>query len=258
MASLERIMRLSFFATTLALSLSPLACGPVESGSASLSLGTDSPGALGKARFDYAASDCPFGCSLDRPVLQGSLITIVASVDQAPADLSATLTGASVGRISGQTPDCSVDLKRCKLYVDIQTTGAGDARLEVSKDRLDLDYIPVRVRPASRIELSVRASATADGDLRDVPPGSDGLYVLKLGELAQLTARVFTSDGQEAMFTRHGVSHAYGNTDVLSVDDRVWIGASDIEYVKTGRPGDTTITVRAPGAETVAKFRVTP
>jgi hypothetical protein len=248
-----------FIVAASALALFSGACTVSDSGSGSLSLGSDSPGSLGQARFHYSASDCAFGCSVGRPVLQGSMITIIASVDRAPADLSATLLGPSIGRISNQSPDCNVDAKRCTLDVDIEATAAGDARLELSKDRADFDWIPIQVRPASRIDVSVSATPTSDGGpSRDVALGADGAYEVKEGEHVQLTARVFTSDQQETIFTKHGVSHAYGDTSILAVDDGVLFGATDTEYVKTVHPGETTITVRATGAETVAKFRVTP
>ncbi len=234
------------------------------------SLTDDTAGEKGVVRFQYSSSSCLLGCGLDRSALQGSMVTVRAKGTAiAQKKPTASLSNAAIGKIANAaTSSCSCEAegssrsvepdgtcgdnatKECTLDVDIETTGEGDTKLEL-KDASGalLDAITVKVRPASRIESTVRAADV------DVAP-KDGVHVVKLGQKVELRSKVFVADGSEAIFTEHGVSHDYADTTILQRDTKVIVGATDIEYVATGRAGETTITTKATGASSTVRFRV--
>ncbi len=65
------------------------------------------------------------------------------------------------------------------------------------------------------------------------------------------------ADGNEELFTKHGISHDYGDTSVVAPDPAIIIGSTDIEDMIAVSPGDTTVKVYAPGAERVVRIHVT-
>lgn len=233
-------------------------------------LGDDSSGELGRARFEFQSSECTFGCSLDRPALAESMVTVIARVDDA-AVVSARLASGSLSRISRQSESCTCatasgstmnveptatcprgDTKSCQLSIDIETKATGDDRIEILEASGAVhDSVMLHVRAAARIELTV---TSAD---QPVAPGSDGVYVLKKGARVELASKVLAADGAEVVFTEHGVSHSYGDPTVLKPDTKVILGATDVEYMSTGRAAETSVVVSAPGATTTARFRVT-
>jgi hypothetical protein len=240
-------------------------CTPVR-------LGDDSSGDLGNARFEYQSSDCFFGCSLDRPALEGSKVTIIARGGDVEKRPTARLATGATGVIAAQSESCSCDrstndssesrsidpsakcsageTKSCQLAVDIETSKEGDDTLEIHEANGDLrDKVVFHVRLASKIELSVKV------DDQDASP-KDGVYEVKRGSRIALASKVLASDGQQMIFTEHGVGHEYADRTVIQPDEKVIFGATDVEDMVTGRAGETSITVTAPGAEAIARFRV--
>ena len=227
-------------------------------------------GSEGKLGFQYVTSACSLGgCGVDHSAVQGSLVTVSVKGSDGAARMNARLAGAPVGRISSQKESCSCDsgssgsrsiepasacgaqeTKSCTMSVDIETTQAGDAKLEIVEPGGKLvDSAPIHVHGAARIEVDVREGARRVGEV----------YEVKKGYKVKLAARVLDADGTELIFTEHGVAHAYGDRDVLGPDAAVIVGSSDVEDMIAGsKSGDTTVTVTAPGAATVVRFRVVP
>ena len=69
--------------------------------------GDDSPGQLGKARFEFSSSNCELGCGLDRTALQGSMVTVIVNGGDANRRPSARLASPELGKIAQQKEDCS-------------------------------------------------------------------------------------------------------------------------------------------------------
>lgn len=235
----------------------------------SFRLGDDSPGELGEARFEYSSSSCLFGCSMERPALAGSIVTVVARTEEGDRRLTARIAGSSSARIAEQRESCHCDdgdtsrnvepaerclereTKRCSLSVDVDARAPGDASLELTDASGALvDRTTLRIRAAARVDLEVRADRTA------LAPEADGVFEVVRGAKVEIESTVRDADGAEMIFSRSGLRHVYADRAVLSPDEKVLLGATDVEYVVTGRAGETSITTQAYGAEAVARFRV--
>jgi hypothetical protein len=243
-------------------SLSATAC--------SIKLGDKTEGEKGAMTFAYDGRGCLFGCGLDRSALQGAQITVNASGGNASVRPTARIAAATVARVSKQTESCSCDsktgstsnsrsvepsetcasgeTKSCTLSVDIEAAGAGDAELEVVDPKGGLiDRVTIHVRPAARLDITVDGLAVKDGEPTTV----------RSGEAVKLETHAFDADGSEELFTKHGISHDYGDTAVIAPDPAVIIGSTDIEDMIAVSPGDTTVKVYAPGAARVVQIHVT-
>jgi hypothetical protein len=202
-------------------------------------------------------------------VVQGALAAVSISGSDGSVRMNARLAGAPVGRNSAQTESCSCgggaagtrsvepgstcgsqETRWCTMAVDIETNQIGDARLEIVDPAGKLiDSAPIHVHGAARIDLDVREGARRVGLV----------YEVKQGYKVKLAARVFDADGTALLFTKHGVAHVYGDRDLIMPDAAVLIGSSDVEDMIAGtRTGETTVTVTAPGASSVVRFRVVP
>ena len=89
-----------------------------------IELGDGSKGELGKLRFEVSSSACLLGCALDKPALQGSLVTIIASRMAPDAHLTARLAGGGRSTIVEQRESCSND-RSCSVSVDIEVDAGG-------------------------------------------------------------------------------------------------------------------------------------
>lgn len=235
----------------------------------SFRLGDDSPGERGEARFQYSSGDCLFGCSMDRPALAGSIVTVVARPEQADRRLTARIAGGSPATIAEQRESCYCDdgdssrniepgerclereTKRCSLSVDVDARAPGDASLELTDPSGALvDRTTLRIRSAARVDLEVRA------DRASLAPAADGAFEVMSGAKVEIESTVRDAEGAELVFSRSGVRHAYADRGILAPDEKVLLGGTDVEYAVTGRAGETSVTVQAYGAETVARFRV--
>lgn len=215
-------------------------------------LGDRSNGDLGKLRFEVSSSDCLLGCALDKPALQGSLVTVIASNIARDARLTARLAGGGRSAIVDQRESCTSSGDRpCSIAVDIEVDDAGDPKLELVDGKTDVeDRITIPVRPGARIETSVTAN-----DRKLVAEG-DGIYRVRAGESIRLRSRVFTVDGAETMFTKHGVTHEYGNSKVVRSSGAELLGSTNVEDMIAVDAGEASVLVNAVGAQSVVRFRV--
>jgi hypothetical protein len=244
------------------LSLSTAAC--------SIKLGDKTEGDKGALAFAYDGRGCFFGCGLDRSALQGAQISVNASGGDANVRPTARISAQTIARVSNQTESCSCgsksgstssshsvepsakcasgETKSCTLSIDIETAGAGDAELEVFDPKGALiDRAAIHVRPAARLDITVNGISIKDGEPT----------VVLNREKVKLETHAFDADGSEELFTKHGISHDYGDTTVIAPDPAVIIGSTDIEDMIAVSPGDTTVKVYAPGAERVVQIHVT-
>ncbi len=223
-------------AAVLALTMFSAGCSP--------RLGDDTGGEKGNLRFEY--SSCLFGCSLEQNALQGSKVTISAKGVDSKAHLTARLSDAAIGTIVTQNQRCT-DGADCILDMEIETTGAGDAKVDViDADGALVDRVTIKVRPAARIELEVRDRQA-----------SDGVYAIRVGEKLKIASKVLDADGNPMIFAAHGVAQTYADPSIVGPDEYVLFGSSDVEDAIAKRVGDTSLAVRATGAENVVLFRVT-
>jgi hypothetical protein len=234
-------------------------------------LGESTDGDNGTLRFEYTGGNCLFGCGLDRSALEGSLVSISARGGDGDVRKRARLVGADVGSISEQRESCSCqstsgsssrsrgvepaerctsnETKSCSLNIDLETAQSGEAKLEITEPSGKVvDRVTIHVRPAARIDVDVKQGATERG----------GVYEVKNGFKVKVRSTVFDAEGGEAVFTRHGVSHDYGNKSILKPDSSVLVGSTDVEDMIASGLGETTVTVRAEGAEKLIRFRVVP
>jgi hypothetical protein len=250
---------LPFLASVFSISYAAAGCSP--------HLGEDTVGENGTMRFEY--STCLFGCSLEQNALQGSRVSIRVSGGNPDVAVVPRLTGTNIGAISSQMQSCScqssengksqsrtvqtsdtctkTETKSCSLTLDIETKQAGDAKLEIiDGDGVVVDRVDVHVRPAARIDVTVR----------DRTAGEQGIYEVRAGEKLKIASKVLDADGREMIFAQHGVSQAYADASIVGPDESVLIGSTTVEDAIAKRPGETSLTTRAPGAETVVRFRV--
>jgi hypothetical protein len=251
----------SFVVTSLALLLGSAGC--------SLKLGDKTEGDQGVMSFSYDGPGCFFGCGLDRSALQGSLVSVTAKGGDPNVTQTARIAESSIARVSKQTPSCTCDsksgststsssiapgekctggaTKTCTLSVEIETSDQGDAHLEiVGPSGALVDRVTVHVRPAARLDVSVGETAVKD----------DAPVTARVGDTVALETHAFDADGNEEIFTQHGISHDYGDKSILEPADDDLFGSTNVERMIARQPGDTTIKVHAPGAERVVRFHV--
>ena len=251
----------SFVLLALSLGLGTAAC--------SVNLGDKTQGDKGTMSFSYDGPGCAFGCGLERSALQGSLVTVNATGGDANVAQTARISETSIARVSQQHESCTCDTssgntststsvdpgatcasgatKSCSLSADIETSAEGDAHLEVvDASGALIDSVTVHVRPAARIDVTVGATA-----VKDASP-----ITARVGDKVKLETHAFDANGDETIFTKHGISHDYGDATVLGPDDSVLIGSTNVEDMIAKAPGDTTVSVHAPGAEQLVRFHV--
>jgi hypothetical protein len=194
-------------------------------------------------RFD---SSCILDCSLDQPALQGSAVSVAVKGGTAAQGLSVRLADSVAATISQQSSSCNGS--ECTVHVEIETKLEGDAKLEVvDRSGTVVDGVALHVKAAARIDVAVRGRQ----------PGADGVYTVKQGEKLKVESTVFDNDRTELFFASHGVSQVYGDKTVVGPDDAVILGSTDVEDAIANNVGETTLTLRAVGAESVVRFRVT-
>jgi hypothetical protein len=227
-------------ASALAITLAATGCAPAHY--ETTTYGTE--GDKGALTFEYDA--CLFGCGLDRPALQGSAVTLEVKGGAADAALVARLAGGAAATISNQNYSCTA--ADCRLFVTVETKDAGEAKVEVTdKSGKLVDGAVLHVRPAARIDVEVRGRTA----------GADGVHAVREGEKLAVKSTVLAADGAELIFSYHGVSQTYADESIVGPDEGVVLGATDVEDALAKKAGDTSLAIRAVGAETVVRFRVT-
>lgn len=236
----------------------------------SIKLGDKTEGEKGAMTFAYDGRGCLFGCGLDRSALQGAQISVNVSGGNPNVRPTARIAAETIARVSNQTESCSCgstrgstttshsvepsatcasgETKTCTLSVEIETAGAGDADLEVVDPKGGLiDRVAIHVRPAARLDITVAGMAVKDGEPTTV----------RSGEKVKLETHAFDADGSEELFTKHGISHDYGDTTIIAPDSSVILGSTEVEDMIALSPGDTSVKVYAPGNERVVRIHVT-
>jgi hypothetical protein len=228
----------------------------------------DTTGDKGNLQFRY--SSCLLGCALDKNALQGSRISLSVSGGDPNTSLSARLAAdAQIGTIAYQSQSCScesssngstdsrtvtatdkctaAETKKCFVSVDIETTRVGDAKLEVidASGKL-VDSATLHIRPAARIDVTVQ----------DRTPGAGGVYEVPQGAKLKVASRVLDADDNEMVFAQHGVSQVYADASIVGPDHSIILGSSDVEDAIAKAPGETSLALRAAGAESIVRFRV--
>lgn len=235
-------------------------------------LDTETDGTKGVEEFSYSSSQCGLlGCGLDKPTLQGSRITIMASGGDTSLRPTAKLAHGNVGSIASQSETCSCaqdnntrsldqpsdscrsgETKSCSLSIDIETTTAGDDTLEIHEPSGALrDSISFHVRAASRIDTTLSDSGNP---LLAV----NGVYNTHMGAALQLHSDVYDSANQPLVFSEHGLSFAYADKTLLAPNTNVILAATDDEYMSPLGPGDTQVVDSAAGASVTLKLHITP
>lgn len=228
-------------AVALVSTLAVTGCAPAWSDTTTFS----TAGEKGALTFEY--DSCLFGCGLDRPALQGSAVTLEVKGGSAGAALVARLDNSAVGVIANQHFSC--DEGTCRLFVDIETKQAGETRVEVvDKAGALVDGVALRVHAAARIAVDVHGHAA----------GADGFFAVKQGDKLEVESTVFDAAGDKLAFSHHGVAQVYADRAVVAPDSEFDIlGTSDVEKAVAVGIGETTLALRAVGAERLVKFRVT-
>lgn len=219
----------------------------------SANLDTESTGNLGNATFSYQSSQCGIlDCGTDQSVLQGSLVTVRATVDRSRPVARAAFPTSAVGRIADQRPSCEPSDSNCDYFVDIETRAAGDGELDLydAKGAL-IDKIAVRVKPASRIDVDVKLGDQA-------VTAKDGVYEIPQGAEVKLHAVVYGDADERLVFTQHGVAHDYSDKSIVRPVTFELLGDTDVEIMEAEKTGEMSVTTHAPGAQSIAKFRVLP
>jgi hypothetical protein len=262
-------MRLTSIACFVAL----ISLATVTSG-CDIKLGEDTQGEKGNLRFSYTGNGCFFGCGLDRGALQGSMVTISAEggalvdgtvragITDGYGSVSSLTQSCTCSRSSGNTSTshtaqpgekCATNESRsCNLSVDVETTRAGDAKLEIldAKGKV-IDRIDILIRPAHHIDVKLRSGS------EDVPLGGDGVYEVKQGSMLSLESTVYDASDGELIFAKHGVGHRFNDPKVVKGASELF-GWSDVQSVRAEGPGTATVFVEATGATKEVTFRVVP
>lgn len=207
------------------------------------------------ATYEYSSSQCEAGCPLTKSVVAGSMITITGHSPPSSSALTARLTDPSLGRISGFSEDCGADPKRvsCSYSVDIETTKAGDATLElVDAEKTVRGSATFPIADAVHVLLFVKAND------KEVAQKQDLFYDVPVFARVALSTTLVDAHGDPMVFTKHGLEHEYGDASILGHDEISDIlGRTDVEPMIALRTGETQVTVHAKsGVGATAKFRI--
>ncbi len=239
----------------------------------------ETKGANGVAEFSYLATGCLLTCSTTQyQVLQGSSVTAQAQLSQRTDEpFILRVKDSAIGTLSHADQSCScgdsnssasVDCnascpggktKSVQVSVDVQTTAAGDTTLElVDAKGLVVDSAPMTVHAAAKINASV--SSEPHGGARTAgTAGVDGAYTVKVGNDVIVSFGATDTEGNNLIFTQHGIVPTYSDPKVLSVTsdviDQVFSG-SGTEPAVAHAAGNATISLKAQGASTDVKFHV--
>lgn len=229
----------------------------------SFQLGEQTKGEQGVLSFEYTSLDCLFGCGVEKPALAGSEVTITTRGLDPSKRYAASMTGASIGKITRQSESCSCtsssgstsssrgvdatascgagETKECFHQVTIATDKVGDAKLEMRVGNELVDSTTIKARAATRIDVTARI----DGN--DLPP-KDGTYEAKVGTSVYLSAKAYDDNGP-LVTGDDGIALASADKKVLSVQ-------SYLLGVRAVSAGETDLTLTATGTQSVMRFRI--
>ncbi len=233
-----------------------------------------SKGQNGVAEFSLSSAQCILGCNTNQPVLLGSSITVEATVKTHTEDpLFLRVADASMGSAepSSQSCSCSGSAVSCAstcppgqsksvtVSFDVQTKAAGDVPIElVDAAGVVVDSSSIVVHPAKTIEARV-SSGPQGADHADVTAAADGTYTVHVGNQVDVVFKAMDDQGNDLVFTRHGVIPTYANAKALApttdLVDRI-IGFTNQEVADALASGDAQISLAAQGASTTVKFHV--
>jgi hypothetical protein len=233
-------------------------------------------GQSGKLDFAFSSDQCALlGCSLDSPVLQGSMITIVAGhVDPAgtytvaidPPVLGGVVTSKILScsyrdattltvRTLEPGQSCNADeTELCDVQADIQTAGSGTATLQVldANGQL-LDSAPFTIAAADRIDTAV---GTIGPNASSLTAGPDGAYGLHVGDNVYVLSTVYSA-GRSMVYTANGPVSSYSNPAVVAESPDFPAGG-DLESAVARSAGNATIMITAVGASATVALEVAP
>lgn len=207
-------------------------------------------GERGVVELSFLSSQCMAGCPLDREALEGGMIAVnLAKRGGGPATVR--LEPPSLGTLNRAEWPCGDTA--CNALVEIETAASGEGWLEiVGPDGALVDRAKLRVGRAGALEIAVKV------DGRDLSPLAGGVFAIAPGSTRVQIATTARGAGGDAMvFTKHGLEVSYDDTGVLKRDGKAsGSGRTDVEDMIVEGAGDTTVTVRARGAEAPVRFRV--
>lgn len=254
-STLRALQYLPYFAAVTALT----GCGDAE-------LAKSNRGQLDRVGFQYSSfTDCPFGCSLDQPLLAGSSIDVqlsnvgdvdelsVRSSDSGVAMFALRRSCACERNGAGEPTtspavdgSCSTNFTlRCDDFVETQTVAAGDATLELfvaGGELLDRAIVHAR-EPATATFVS-----STGGDRETVHD-----LVLGVGDNHALRVELTDADGQ-TLLADSGVHFSVDDPNVAAFPTLLAeLGSKGLRSVDGGdratlvgiAPGTTTLEVAA-------------
>jgi len=219
-------------------------------------------GERGQVEYRIYSSQCISGCSLDRQVLEGGMVTVqLTARGVTPTHVRLFPQGVASTATKPVVCETSTPTRRCTLIADLETELSGHVWLEaLDEGGAEIDRATLHIARPSSLEVHVRAAERApDGATRtlDVPRVDDVYVVPREATSVHLATTALGDDGVPMVWTRHGLTVTYDDPAVLRRDDDATSsGRTDVEDMLAGAAGETTVTVRARGAEQAVRFRV--
>lgn len=236
----------------------------------------ETKGQNGVAEFSLSSAQCILGRGTDRPVLLGSAITVQATVTTHTDDpLSLRVADASMGSAEPSSQSCSCSgsgtvtctstcppgqKKSVTVSFDVQTKAAGDVPIQlVDPSGAVVDSSSITVRPAKTIAATVSSKPRGAANDAPVKADGDGAYTVHVGDEVDVSFNTTDDQGNDLLFTRHGVVPTYANATALApttdIADRI-IGLTNREVANALATGDDQISFAAQGASATLKFHV--
>jgi len=239
-----------------------------------IELGESTLGDLGEVEFSYT-SGCFFGCSLDRPLLPGTVgrISVSDAGDAAGVLASCAESGIATASVvrscvcerggdgwaegAPVEPDEACEQgfdKRCDNVIELAAHAPGDATLELHQpsDGELIDRVTVLVRQPN--------SAWLENDGVSLPAGSP--LLLRVGQSDGVRVLMEDRDGRQLLVTG-GVTWTISDPQIAGFPQ--WLGdpahelvTDHIVSIEGLAAGDAAISIRAGDFELASPLRVVP
>lgn len=236
----------------------------------------ESKGANGVAEFSLSSAQCLLGCGTDRPVLLGSSVTVQARMTKHTEDvLSLRVVDPSTGSAQPSSQSCSCSdsgtvtctslcpagqEKSVTVSIDIQTKTPGAVALQlVDSAGTVIDSSSLTVRQVKSIDATVSEKPHGADHGAPVTAGADGAYTVHVGNEVDVGFRATDDQGNDLVFTQHGVIPTYANAKALAPTTDLaekFVGLTNDEVAEALSTGDDQISLAAQGASTTLKFHV--